>query len=202
MADKENINNTEKKDSKRQNVLDKDASSQSQDIVDNGNKSESKETKTESNKEKDVKKIERKKRKEEAFVSANNIPMSAKEAASICKFIKKKKIIKAINDLEDVLKFKKAVPMKGEVPHRRGNIMAGRYPVKAVKNFVILLKSLSSNAVFNELNEPIIVEAFANIGERPYGKFGSVRKKRANIFIKAAEKEKIEKNLAKGVKIR
>lgn len=150
------------------------------------------ETKQETSKEKESKKPQRIKR-DEAFVKANNIPMSAKEAAAICKFIKHKDISRAIKDLEEVLKFKKAVPMKGEVPHRKGNIMAGRYPIKAVKNFVVLLKSLSSNSVFNDLNDPVIFEAYANIGQRPYGKFGSIRRKRANIFIKAVEKNKIKK---------
>ena len=95
-------------------------------------------------------------------------------------------------DLESVKKLKKAVPMKGEIPHRKGNIMSGRYPQKASRNFIVLLKSLSANANFNDMEEPIIVEAFANIGERPYGQFGRIRKKRSHIFIKAIEKNTLK----------
>jgi ribosomal protein L22 len=66
-------------------------------------------------------------------------------------------------------------------------IMSGKYPKKTAKNFIILLKSLAANA--SDLNEPVIAEAFANIGSRPYGKFGRVRKKRSHVFIKAIEKK-------------
>jgi len=171
---------------------DKELITSSQDTKIEENEVKKEETKKEASKEKDIKKLARVK-KDEAFVNAYNIPMSAKEAAAICKFIKYKQIPKALKDLEEVLKFKKAVPMKGEIPHRKGDIMAGRYPVKAVKNFIILLKSLSSNSVFNDLNDPVIFEAFANIGQRPYGRFGSIRRKRANIYIRAIEKNKLKK---------
>lgn len=120
------------------------------------------------------------------YVNARDIPISTKESKAICKFIKNKKIDSAISDLEKVLIHKKAVPMKGEIPHRKGKgIMSGRYPEKAVKNFIILLKSLSANATNQEIGEPIIFEAIANIGNRPYGKFGRVRKKRTHIKIGA-----------------
>ena len=52
----------------------------------------------------------------------------------------------AIKDLEKVVNLKKPVPMKGETPHRKGKIMSGRFPKKAAQNFIVLLKSLSSNA--------------------------------------------------------
>jgi len=42
---------------------------------------------------------------------------------------------------------KKAVPMKGEIPHRKG-IGTGRYPVKASAFFIKLLKNfIKSTAV-------------------------------------------------------
>tara|TARA_Y100000034_G_scaffold19272_2_gene21716 strand:- start:7244 stop:7807 length:564 start_codon:yes stop_codon:yes gene_type:complete len=122
-----------------------------------------------------------------AIVNGKNLPISTKYSVAICKFIKRKKIENAISDLEQVLAYKKAVPMKGEIPHRKGKIMSGRYPKKAVEHFIRLLKSLLANA--NELNDPIINEAIANIGSRPYGKFGAVRKKRSHIKIIAKEKK-------------
>lgn len=133
----------------------------------------------------------KKPKKTEAVVNAKNIPISTKDSAAICRFIKNKKIENAIAELEQVLRLKKAVPMKGEIPHRKGKgMMSGRFPKKASQNFIKLLKSLSANATYNGLEEPVIVEAIANIGARPYGKFGGVRKKRTHIKLKAIEIKK------------
>ncbi len=141
-----------------------------------------------------IKKPEKKgPKKTEAIVKVTNLPISTKVSASICKFIKGKKIESAIEDLEKVILHKKAIPMKGEIPHRKGKIMSGRYPKKASEYFIKLLKSLSSNANINDINNPIIVEAVANIGSRPFGRFGRVRRKRTHVTIKVMEKKIKEK---------
>lgn len=148
---------------------------------------------------KDVKKPEKKKKeikkvkKSEVVVNGKSLPISTKYAMAICKFVKNKEIETAIRDLEQVLMFKKAVPMKGEIPHRKGKIMSGRFPKKATENFIVLLKSLMGNANNHELNEPVIAEAIANIAQRPYGRFGRVRKKRTHVTLKAREKKSKEK---------
>jgi ribosomal protein L22 len=81
--------------------------------------------------------------------------------------------------------------MKGEIPHRKGKgIMSGRYPRNAAEHFIKLLKTLKGNSNVNGIEEPIIVEAFANLGERPFGKFGAVRRKRTHIRIVAKNKAK------------
>lgn len=160
-------------------------------------KTESKEklAKEEKKEKKIEKKTEVKKpKKTEAVVNAKNLPISTKDSAAICKFIKNKKISDAIVDLEQVLILKKAVPMKGEIPHRKGKgMMSGRFPKKATQNFIKLLKSLSANATYNSLEEPVITEAIANIGARPYGKSGWVRKKRSHVKLKAMELKKDKK---------
>ena len=145
-------------------------------------------------KEKTEKKsVQEKPKKTSAVVNAHNLPVSTKHSAAICKFIRNKKIESAVADLEQVLVLKKAVPMKGEIPHRKGKgIMSGRFPKKATQNFIRLLKSLSANANHNGLENPIIVEAIANIGSRPYGKFGRVRKKRTHVKIKVKEKKEVK----------
>ena len=125
-----------------------------------------------------------------AVVNAKSLPISAKHSVAICRFIKNKKIEKAIEILEEVLVQKKAVPMKGEIPHRKGKIMSGRYPQKAVGHFIKLLKNLEANAIVNELDEPVIVEAIANLAQRPYGRFGKTKKKRTHVRIKCIEKKK------------
>jgi len=132
-------------------------------------------------------------KKTEAVVVGKNVPISTKYSTSICKFIKNKKIEIAIKDLEEVLQKKKSVPMKGEYAHKKGKGKVasggGKYPKKATEHFIRLLKSLLSNANYNEIHEPVIFEAIANIGERPYGRFGSVRKKRTHLIIKARNKK-------------
>ncbi|MFH1787631.1 MAG: uL22 family ribosomal protein [archaeon] len=162
--------------------------------------SESKETekleKSEETESKEKKKtiVKRAKvKKTEVSVNISNVPISTKYSRDICKFIKYKKIDKAIDDLEQVILLKKAVPMKGEIPHRKGKIMSGRFPKRASENFIRILKSLKSNAENHDVENPVITEAIANIGERPYGKFGRVRKKRTHITIKAREKKAINK---------
>ena len=62
-------------------------------------------------------------------------------------------------------------------------------------------------SVLEELEEdnPIIKEAFANIGQRPYGKSGSVRKKRSHIVLKAmskSQKNSIKKKVAKSEEVK
>ena len=128
-------------------------------------------------------------KKSEAFVNAYNVPISTKHSIAICAFIKNKKIAHAISELEEVAVLRKAIPMKGEIPHRKGKIMSGRFPKKAASSFLKLLRSLNANANYNKLEEPIITEAIANIGARPYGKFGRVRKKRTHVKIIAKDKQ-------------
>ena len=128
-------------------------------------------------------------KKEEAIVNSYNLPISTKKSAAICKFIKNKRIEDAQKELEEVVKGKKAIPMKGEIPHRKGKIMAGRFPKNTAKHFIILLKSLLGNSNANGIEEPIIVEAIANLASRPYGKFGAWRRKKTHIKLVAKEKK-------------
>ena len=133
-------------------------------------------------------------KKTEAVVNITSLPISTKHSTFVCKFIKGKKIEDAIKDLEKVVILKKAVPMKGEIPHRKG-MMSGRYPKKTAEHFIKLLKGLSANANVNGLENPIISEAIANLASRPYSKFGRVRRKRTH--IKIVVKEKIVKEVKK-----
>lgn len=145
-------------------------------------------------KSKDDKKSKRKEpevkiKKENAVTLGRNLHISKKHGMYICNFVKGKKIDNAMSDLELVLKFKKAVPFKGEIPHRKGKgMMSGRYPIKAVKIFVNLLKTLKGNSVVNGLDfdKTIIYSASSSWGARPLRR-GSVRGKRTNIILEARE---------------
>jgi ribosomal protein L22 len=164
-------------------------------------KKENKETKVEEKNEK-KKTIVKKEivKKDEAIANGISVPVSTKDAVFICKFIKNKSIDKALADLDDVMHFKRAIPMTGEIPHRKGKgMMSGRYPIRAIEHFVILLKTLKANANVNGVEEPIIVEAVPNKASRPYGRFGAVKRKRTHIKIRVVEKNKL-KTKKKGAK--
>ncbi len=129
-------------------------------------------------------------KKEEAIAHAKNLHVSKRHGVYICQFIKNKKIDAAIRDLEEVIKLKKAVPFKGEIPHRKGKIMSGRYPIKGAKLFLPLLKGLKGNALVNglDLDKTVINYASANFGFRPAKRTGG-KAKRTNILLKAKELE-------------
>lgn len=131
-------------------------------------------------------------KKTEAVINSQNLHISTKKSIALCKFIKHKSIKDAIANLEQVLQLKKAVPMKGELPHQKG-IMSGGFPKKATEHFILLLKNLLANANANELENPVIVEAVANIGARPFGGFGRIRRKRTHLKIKVKEKKSKKK---------
>jgi len=139
------------------------------------------------------KKTKPKVKKNEAVVNSYNLPISTKKSAAICRFIKGKTIEESQNYLEDVIKEKKAIPMKGEIPHRKGRMMSGGFPKNAAKHFIVLLKSLAGNSTVNEIDNPVIVEAVANLASRPYARFGRWRRKRTHIKLVAKEKKGAKK---------
>lgn len=150
------------------------------------------ETKTEDKKEEKAEKKKETKpkvKKTEAFVKENGIHVSTKKSMAFCKFIRGKRIDVAIKDLEEVAAMKKPVPMKGEIPHRKGEIMAGRYHTKTAKEFIRMLKRLAGNANVNGLENPVIHLAVPNIASRPHGSGGRVRRKRTNFLIIARERK-------------
>ncbi len=124
-------------------------------------------------------------KKTEAVIHGKSLSISTKHSIAICNLIRGKDIDKAILIMEQAEKMKIPVPMKGEIPHRKGKIMSGRYPVKAVKEFIKLLKSLRANALMNELElEKYRIFCKANIASRPYRRFGKGRFKRTHVKIK------------------
>ena len=151
------------------------------------------EKKTETTKKHPVKKIKR----DYAVVNADNAKVSTKYSVEICRFIKHKRIGDAIRDLEQVAVKRKSVPMRGEYAHRKGPGKlasgAGKYPVNATKEFIVLLKSLLGNANANDMNEPYIAEASANKAPSPRGRFGRWERKRSHIKLVAREMKIKEK---------
>ncbi len=155
------------------------------------------EPKTESSKaetKKPQKKVEVSK-KEEAVARGTNLKASKKHCMYICSFIKGKSVDLAINQLEEVICMKRAIPFKGEIPHRsQPGMMSGRYPVSASKEMIYLLKALKGNILVNgmDLEKSKITLATASWASRP-SKRGGARFKRTFVLIKAKELTKNEK---------
>lgn len=131
-------------------------------------------------------------KKDEAIARGQAVRMSKKHAMYICSFIKNKSIDESIAYLEKVIKLKKVIPFKGEIPHRKGKgIMSGRYPINASKQFINILKSLKGNVMVNqmELENTRVTFASATWAARPMRR-GSVKGKRTNVILKATEVKK------------
>ena len=163
-------------------------------------------TQLQAEKKTEIKAVETKevKKRNEAIVNGRNLSVSLKYAVAICNRIRRKEIDKAISLLQEVQKLKRAVKMKGEVPHRKG-IMSGRYPVKAAGVFIGLLKSLKANAVANDLElEKYEIFCVPNVSPRPYKRFGQGRFKRCHVTLKLIPLKILKKSLSKNwrVKIR
>lgn len=109
-----------------------------------------------------------------AKVTGRDLPISTKDGIEICNFIRNKKLDAIKAHLELTILEKKPIPFKRFTNghgHKRGKGMAaGRYPVKASKIFLDLLKSAEANALAKGLsaNHLKIVHALTNIASRPY----------------------------------
>lgn len=148
------------------------------------------EEKTPETKEEKLKKpVKEEPKKDESTAIGKNLSISKKQSMYICNFIKNKHIDKAIEDLELVTQLKKVVPFKGEIPHRKGKgMMSGRYPQKAAKLFIGLLKGLKGNVTDNnmDLGKTRIYIASASWARRPQ-RSNNRQGKRTNVILKAKE---------------
>lgn len=151
------------------------------------------EIKTEEKKEEKKTKKEEKVIKEVAVVRGSALPISKKYSMCVCDMIKGKTPDRAVEMLEEVILMKRAVPMNWmEVPHRKGNIMAGRYPKGVAKEFINLVKQLKANSSVNGIDNPVITIAKADKASRPYRR-GGVRAKRTHVYMEARDKTKFMK---------
>lgn len=128
-------------------------------------------------------------KKDKAVARGDSLHISKRHGMYICSFIRGKSIDSAIENLGKVILLKKAVPFKGEIPHRKGKgMMSGRYPVSAAKIFIPMLKSLKGNAVVNglDLSKTIISSASTHLAPRPARRGGEYGK-RAHVILEARE---------------
>jgi len=100
------------------------------------------------------------------------MPISFKHAVEICRFIKGRKISEAKKILEEVIALKRPIPFKRykkKVAHKNINgWYAGRYPQKACKYILKILKNLEANAEYKglDVDKLVIVHAEAKMGRK------------------------------------
>ena len=90
-----------------------------------------------------------------ARVQASNLNISRKHSVVVGRWIKNKKVDKAISLLNSVAQKERAVPYRmhnDSLAHKKTTSGAGRYPVIVVKKFVELLESARSNAEYKGLD--------------------------------------------------
>jgi large subunit ribosomal protein L22 len=129
-----------------------------------------------------------------ARASARDVSISTKDAIEIAAFLRKKPLAKAKATLERVLAFEQAIPYKrftNGIGHRKGQIGAGRYPQKAAKAFLEVLKSVESNAQDKGLDTQKlnIIHINAHQASRPvhYGRHSGREMKRTHIEVVVGE---------------
>lgn len=161
----------------------------------NKQKIEKQEVKEEKKPEKndENKKTSEPKEKEMAIVRGHSLRISPKHSKYIGKMIMRKQVDLAIEMLEQVIQRKRVVKMyNAEVPHRKGkNVMSGKYPLNASKEFIVLLKQLKANALVSGIENPIITLVVSNKASEPYRK-GGRRGKRTHVYIQVKDKTKLK----------
>jgi len=106
-----------------------------------------------------------------ASAKALNIPISTKFGVELSDNLRYKKTSFAKSFLEDVIALKRAVPFKksvNDLGHKKG-MAAGRFPQKAAKEFLKLVKSVEANAQVKGLNtsELKIIKIISNKASTP-----------------------------------
>lgn len=120
--------------------------------------------------------------------AGKDLPISTKHAIAICRFIRNRKVDDAVSILQDVSNLKKAVPMKGELPHRKG-MDSGRYPKNASNAFIRLLKNLKANASNLGVDaSSLVIHAKSNLASRRRFSRRAKFFKRTDVFIELKQK--------------
>ena len=129
-----------------------------------------------------------------------SLPISTKHSIEICNFVRGKSVERVKRLLEEVVKGKTAVPFKRfteSVGHRRGKMSAGRYPAKASKEILNIVKNAEANAQFKGLSvADLVVRHISSqraAGAMHYGRQRGRQQKRTTIEVVVEEKRKEEK---------
>lgn len=136
-----------------------------------------------------------------ARARAESLPVSTKHSIELCRYFRYKTVAQAKKLLDEVIALKKAVPFKRfkrNVGHKPG-IAAGRYPRKAARELLKLLKAVEANAQFKGLNTSClkITKLLANKAPIPStgGRWRTAtRRTHLEVIVQEAkEKKRVEK---------
>lgn len=143
----------------------------------------------------------------EAIARGIGLPISAKMAMEICGFIRGKDLDKMISYLENISKFKTAIPIKKfnwDLTHKPGYGPA-RYPIKTAESIIQLLKLAKANAENKGLNSANLKISFAKADFGPQrwhnGRQGRTKMKNTHVEIHVLEIAKEDKSWDKAKKI-
>lgn len=135
-----------------------------------------------------------------ARAHGRNLSISTKQSVEICNNIRNMSVQKAKTLLENVIDMKQPIRMTRymkDTAHKK-EIGAGKYPVKAAKEILALLKSAESNAQNKGLStkDLVIKHMSAHLASRPfhYGRKRRVKMKRTHVQIVLLEKKKTSKD--------
>lgn len=108
-----------------------------------------------------------------AIASGRDLRISYKHAVEICSSIRGRSLKNAKDFLNEVIEMRRPIPFKkykGKVGHRRGlhKWYAGRYPVKAAKAILKILKEAEANAEYKglDIDNLWIIHAAAHKGTK------------------------------------
>jgi len=96
---------------------------------------------------------------EKATLNVKNLPISTKHSIEICRFIRDMGLQKAKSVLANVVELKQAVPFvrhNMNVGHKAG-MSSARFPTKASKHILDLLKSVEHNAIKDGLSKDLVI---------------------------------------------
>lgn len=128
-----------------------------------------------------------------AIARALNLPVSTKQCVEICRSLRYKDISYAKKFIEEVSLLKRAVPYKRStmnIAHKAG-MSAGRYPQKAAKEILRLLKSVEANAQAKglDISNLKITKILANKASIPFsGGRNRGAGKRTHVEVEVREK--------------
>ena len=132
-----------------------------------------------------------------------SLPISTKKSFEIANNIRGRPVQKAKTFLENVIVKKQAVRMNRynrDTAHKK-EIAAGKYPIKAAKDILMVLKSAESNALNKGMNtkDLIITHISAHLASRPwhYGRQKRSKMKRSHIQIVVEEVKKAKQEKTK-----
>lgn len=124
----------------------------------------------------------------EAKACSTSLPISTKQSVELCSFLRNRTTEKSKQLLKQIAAKKLALPFLKykSLPHRKGKIASGRYPIKASKYLLDIIESVEANAKQKNLTLPLRIKhisAHKGATTHHYGRHRGTKAKRTHIAI-------------------